>query len=105
VSVYGGGIRHGNLNCGLDYVFFHLHAEQEPGSAVGGSSEAALSLTALSCGLHEALCICCKSQVLFLTPLPIALRKRNGVCKLSTWINASLGTLNRRFGMQPLVQV
>lgn len=38
-------------------------------------------------------------------PLPIcfptALRKRNGVCKLSTWTDASLDALNRCFSMQP----
>lgn len=55
----------------LIFVYFHLYAEQGPSScqiAVGGSSEAALSMIAQSCGLHEALpCTCCKTQVLFLT--------------------------------------
>lgn len=67
VSVYSRGIRHGNLACFLAYVSSHLYAEQGLSSAVGGSSEAALSLMSPSCGLHEALpCMCCKTQVLYL---------------------------------------
>lgn len=69
VPVYSTGIRQGNLACFLDFVSFLLYAEQGPGScqiAVRGSSEGALSVIALSCGLHEALpCMCCKTQVLF----------------------------------------
>lgn len=64
--------------------------------------EAALSLMALRAaqGILHALETSQPLPICF----PTALRKRNGVCKLSTWTDASLNALNRCFNMQPLLK-
>lgn len=92
VSVCSGGIRHCNLSADLIMPVSICMQSRNQTLLV----EAALSLMALC--MHwkppQPLPIC----------YPAALRKRNGVCKLSTWTDASLDALKRCFNMQPLLE-